>query len=333
LNSDYPDLKVIVVDDGSTDDTSDNVRAEFGQDPRVTLICKQNGGKSTALNLGISKADTEILVCLDADTMFAKDTISHLVPHFADPKVGAVAGNVKVGNRTNPLTIWQSLEYITTQNFDRRAYAMMNSVSVVPGAVGAWRKSAILEAGSYGSDTLAEDTDLTYRIRLLGYHIHTENRALAYTEAPDTVQTLAKQRFRWAFGTLQSLWKHRRAMFNPRHGWFGMFVMPATWVFSIVFQAISPIVDIMIIVALFNQGFVQVFSYYAAFFVLDFIGASIAIRLDSEDERQLVWLFWQRFFYRQFMCFVVLKALFTALRGSIVGWGKLHRRGTVTAPT
>lgn len=329
LDSDYPELHIIVVDDGSTDNTASVVEESFSSDPRVTFIRKENGGKSSALNLGISRSETEIIVCLDADTIFARDTISRLVPHFADPKVGAVAGNVKVGNRNNMLTIWQSVEYITSQNFDRRAYAILNSVAVVPGAVGAWRRSAVLEAGGYETDTLAEDTDLTFRIRLLGYHVDTENSALGYTEAPDTVSSLAKQRFRWAFGTLQSLWKHRRAMLRREHGAFGMFVIPAMWIYNIGFQAFSPVVDIVVLLSILHGDYAAVLTYYAAFFVVDFLGSFVAIKLDGEDTRQLSWLFWQRFFYRQFMYYVILKSLIYALKGGVVGWGKLQRKATV----
>lgn len=330
LDSDYENLHVLVIDDGSLDKTAEVVKEQFSGNPRVTFVTKENGGKSSALNLGLSMSDAEIVICLDADTVFADDTISHLVSHFEDPKVGAVAGNVKVGNRMNPLTIWQSVEYITSQNFDRRAYAALNSVSVVPGAVGAWRKSAIIKAGGYDTDTLAEDTDLTFRIKLLGYHVRTENEAVAYTEAPDTIHALYKQRFRWAFGTLQSLWKHRKTMFDKKHGAFSMFVMPAMWIYSILFQAFSPIVDILVILSLFNREFMAVFTYYAAFFVIEFFGSLLAIKLDDEDPKQLAWLFWQRFFYRQFMYYVILKSIMAALRGGIVGWGKLQRKATVS---
>jgi len=348
LGSDYADLRVIVVDDGSVDGTAKIVKKAFGSEKRLTFVAKENGGKSSALNMGISMAETEVIICLDADTIFAKDTISRLVPHLADPKVGAVAGNVKVGNRTNPLTIWQSLEYITTQNFDRRAYAELNSVSVVPGAVGAWRRSAILEVGGYYADTLAEDTDLTFRIRLAGYHVRTENSAIAYTEAPDNLRDLAKQRFRWAFGTLQSLWKHRRMMFKRDHGAFSTLVMPAMWIYSIFFQAFSPVVDLVVILSL-RAAYVAsqpqngqpgqpgqpgqynpILIYYAAFFVLDFLGSFLAVKLDEEDLTQLAWLFWQRFFYRQFMYYVILKSIKAALKGKLLGWGRLQRKDTVT---
>ena len=329
LDGDYPNVRVIMVDDGSTDGTYAAVHKVFGSNPNVMLIRKENGGKASALNLGIASAETEVVVCVDADTLFARDTISKMVRHFCDPNVGAVAGNVKVGNRQNPLTVWQSLEYITSQNFDRRAYAALNAVTVVPGAVGAWRKSVVEEVGGYDTDTLAEDTDVTFKIRLLGYGIVAENDALAFTEAPDSVHALAKQRFRWSFGTLQCLWKHRSAMFKPKNGAFGMLVMPAMWVYNIFLQAFSPIIDIAVVLALLGHGLLMVSVYYAAFFVIDFLGSALALALDHEDFKQLIWLFWQRFFYRQFMYYVIIKSLLAALRGGTVGWGKLNRKDSV----
>jgi cellulose synthase/poly-beta-1,6-N-acetylglucosamine synthase-like glycosyltransferase len=352
LANDYPDLDVIVVDDGSTDNTAAIVGERFKDERRVHLFSKKNGGKSTALNFGISKSDTDFIVSLDADTIFASDTIRLLMRHFVDPSVGAVAGNVKVGNRNNPLTIWQSVEYITSQNFDRRAYALMNSVSVVPGAVGVWRKSAIIDCGGYNTDTLAEDTDLTFKVRLKGYKIVTENEALAFTEAPDTVRALAGQRFRWAFGTLQCLWKYRYLLFRRKYGAFSMFVMPSMWLFSVLFQVFAPMVDLTVIFQLihlavllhqrlaptadidtiisFHRHLVLVLRYYGAFFVLDLMSGLLAFGLDKENPWQLIWLFWQRFFYRQFMYYIIIKSIVMACKGGLVGWGKLQRKGTVS---
>jgi len=332
LANDYPDLHVVVVDDGSSDDTFAVLQGRFADNPRVTVVHKENGGKSTALNAAFALATTEIVVCMDADTIFARDTVRRLVQPFADLRVGAVAGNVKVGNRVNLLALWQSLEYITSQNFDRQAFAALGSVAVVPGAVGAWRKAAVDAAGGFESNTLAEDTDLTFKIRLMGYLTLCANTALAYTEVPDTVSTLAKQRFRWAFGILQALWKHRRSLFDSRYGAFSLLVMPSMWVFNIFLQALAPIVDLTILFSIFNGQFLAVLYYTAAFFVLDFIASFVAIRLDEEDPKQVFWLFWQRFFYREFLYYIIIRALLAALQGGIVGWGKLQRKATVSMP-
>jgi cellulose synthase/poly-beta-1,6-N-acetylglucosamine synthase-like glycosyltransferase/peptidoglycan/xylan/chitin deacetylase (PgdA/CDA1 family)/spore germination protein YaaH len=339
LDSDYPDLDIVVVDDGSKDDTAGVVRQTYGAHPRVSILTKPNGGKASALNLGIKECRGEIIVSLDADTMFAPDTVAKLVRHFADPAIGAVSGNVKVGNRSNPLTIWQAVEYITSQNFDRRAFDLLNCITVVPGAVGAWRKDAVVLAGLYSSQTLAEDTDLTFKVRRLGYRIVTDNAALAYTEAPDTIRDLAKQRFRWAFGTLQCLWKHRTVLFNPRYGAFGLVALPSLWVFQIGFQAIAPIVDFAIAWSLIYGTFitpianhrdvVTLLGYWAVFSTVELAGAWLAFRLDREDKRLLAWLPLQRFVYRQLMYYVIVKSLVVAVRGSLVGWGKFERKGTV----
>jgi cellulose synthase/poly-beta-1,6-N-acetylglucosamine synthase-like glycosyltransferase/peptidoglycan/xylan/chitin deacetylase (PgdA/CDA1 family)/spore germination protein YaaH len=331
LGSDYDDVEIIVVDDGSIDDTSAVVHRAFQHEPRVTLLRKDNGGKAGALNTGLDYARGEIAIGLDADTLFAPNTISLLVRHFHDPRVAAVAGNVKVGNRVNLWTLWQSLEYIASQNFDRRAYAALNCITVVPGAIGAWRRSVILEAGGYLADTLAEDTDLTLRVRRLGYVLKTENDALAYTEAPDNVRALAKQRFRWAFGTLQCLWKHRKVLFRRKYGALGFVALPTLWLFQMVFQAVSPVVDLMILVAIWSGNFPTVLFYYGLFFFVDLIGAAMAVWLDDEDWRLLLWMFWQRFVYRQVMYYVIFRSVMAAFRGHHVGWGKLQRKGTATA--
>jgi len=345
----YEPLDIVVVDDGSKDDTSGEVLRDFGGNPKVRLLRQENGGKASALNRGIAEATGEIIIALDADTIFNRRTTANLVRHFANQEVGSVAGNVKVGNRINPLTYWQSIEYVTSQNLDRRAYAVVNSVSVVPGAVGAWRREAIVEAGGYTTDTMAEDMDLTWRIRRAGWRIETDSDAVGYTEAPDSFAALFRQRFRWAFGTLQCLWKHRGAV--GRYGWFGSVMLPSLWLFQILFQALSPLIDLQILwtvskvvgtwwwhgtqmldwqplpqalTALYTIGFM-----YAFFFVVELIGSAVAFKLDREDGRVLIWLFWQRFLYRQLMYAVLLKSLKTAISGIRAVWGKLDRKGTV----
>jgi cellulose synthase/poly-beta-1,6-N-acetylglucosamine synthase-like glycosyltransferase/peptidoglycan/xylan/chitin deacetylase (PgdA/CDA1 family) len=343
-------LEVIVVDDGSKDGTSEEVRAHFADEPRVQLLRQANAGKAAALNRAIERSRGEILICLDADTLFTRDTIALLVRHFSSPKVGAVAGNVKVGNRVNVWTRWQALEYITSQNLDRRAYALLNAITVVPGAVGAWRREAVVATGGFRNDTLAEDMDLTWRIRRAGWRIENETRALGFTEAPDSLVTLFRQRYRWTFGTLQCLWKHRGAL--GRYGAFGSLALPTLWVFQILFQILSPIIDLEIawtlwrvassylsqalltqdwqplpqaVEALSTVGFLYLF-----FFLLELLGASVAVGLEREKKRLLWWLFWQRFIYRQVMYAVAWRALRTAVEGRHASWGKLERKGTAT---
>ena len=163
---------------------------------------------------------------------------------FSDETIGAVAGNAKVGNRINLLTRWQALEYITAQNLERRALGALDCITVVPGAVGAWRRSALVKLGGFPTDTLAEDQDLTIAIQKAGYRAIFDADAVAWTEAPDTVAGLAKQRFRWSFGTLQCLWKHAEVTLRPRSGALGLVALPQAWLFQIVLGLISPFVDL-----------------------------------------------------------------------------------------
>ncbi len=326
LRSQYQDLEVIVVDDGSQDATYAVVSTAFAGEPRVHAIRKENGGKASALNLGMAHATGEVIVALDADTLFAEDAIPRLVRHFQDHRVGAVSGNVRVGNIHNLFTRWQALEYITSQNFERRAHDLLNCITVVPGAIGAWRLEAIRQVGGYSSDTLAEDTDLTWKIRRAGWRILNDSSALAYTEAPDTLRNLSRQRFRWAFGTLQNLVKHRDALF--RHGAFGWIALPSLWLYQILFPAISPIMDIAVVWALAAGNVGQVLPYYLLMVGVEFLGAAIALWLDRGRWSLLPWLFFQRFLYRQLMYYVILKSLVAAVRGGAVGWNKFERRGT-----
>ncbi len=345
LASTHQKLDVIVIDDGSTDGTSEAVRGAFGGEPRVKLITARNGGKARATNLGLQRAAGDIVVVLDADTQFEPKTISRLVRWFADPKIGAVAGNAKVGNRINMLTRWQALEYITAQNLERRALATLGCITVVPGAVGAWRREAIVNLGGFPVDTLAEDQDLTIQVQREGGKVVFDASAIAWTEAPDTVAGLAKQRFRWAFGTLQCMWKHRRMSLNPRYGALGLVALPQVWLFQIALALVSPLVDLALIVQIvrtltdylqhgeqFNsENLLITASYYAAFVAVDLTAAVIAFLLERKEKRSLLWwLVLQRFGYRQIMYYVVVKSVIKAVQGRLVGWGKLERKATVS---
>jgi cellulose synthase/poly-beta-1,6-N-acetylglucosamine synthase-like glycosyltransferase/peptidoglycan/xylan/chitin deacetylase (PgdA/CDA1 family) len=346
LASTYPCLDILVIDDGSTDGTAAAVRATFGGDPRVRLITKPNGGKAEALNVGFAATDARIVVALDADTLFQPRTIEMLVRRFDDPAVGAVAGNAKVGNRINLLTRWQALEYITSQNLDRRAFDKLQCIPVVPGAVGAWRRDVVLALGGFGGDTLAEDADLTLRVIRAGYRVEYEDQAVALTEAPETVGAFLKQRFRWMFGTLQSVWKHRDSLFRFKTGTIGFVALPNVLVFQILFPLISPIADLTMLVSLVEMamralgqsadpvghGFAGVLACYLLFLAADYLSAASAFLHEPREQKSLLlWLFLQRFFYRQLIYYVAIKSMLTALRGSMVGWNKLDR--TATVPT
>jgi cellulose synthase/poly-beta-1,6-N-acetylglucosamine synthase-like glycosyltransferase/peptidoglycan/xylan/chitin deacetylase (PgdA/CDA1 family) len=344
LASDYPNLEVIVIDDGSTDGTSDRVREHFADDLRVTLLAVPNGGKAKALNYGLRHARGSVVVALDADTHFASDSISKLVRWFADPEVGAVAGNAKVGNRINVITRWQALEYITSQNLERRELAALGCITVVPGAIGAWRREALERLGGFPSDTLAEDQDLTISMLRAGYKVLYDSTAIGWTEAPETLRDLAKQRFRWAFGTLQCLWKHRSVTLRPRHGMLGLVALPQTWLFQFLLSLLAPLVDVALIwqLAMSTYDVLQhpdqfdgdtlrkVLIYYLAFLFIDLTSAAIALAMERKEKWSLApGLVLQRFGYRQLMYYVVFKAVLAASLGPLVGWDKLERKSTV----
>ena len=344
LASPGEDFEIIVIDDGSKDGTGDRVREAFADNPRVRLIQIANSGKAHAANVGLRAARGEVIVALDADTQFAPGTIRKLTRWFADPDVGAVAGNAKVGNRINLITRWQALEYITAQNLERRALAALGCVTVVPGAVGAWRGTVLRALGGFPADTLAEDQDLTIAVQRIGYKVRFDTEAVAYTEAPETVRNLLKQRFRWAFGTLQCLWKHSDMTGNPAYRAMGLIALPQVWMFQILLSLLAPLIDLMLVAQILSTGldYLQhgsqldtsdvgtTLTYYAAFMAVDLLACLIAFRFEkAEDWRLLLWLPLQRFGYRQLMYWVVLRSVVTALKGTVVGWGKVERTASV----
>src|SRR5262249_25946470 len=232
-------------DDGSRDRTSEIVEARFAHDPRVRLLRQPNQGKSAALNRAVAEARGEILLTIDADTQIDATTMWKLVRHFADADVAGVAGNTKVANRARWLTRWQALEYISGQNLEKRAFDLLNCITVVPGALGAWRTDVIRSAGGFSRHTVAEDTDLTLTIRRNGWRILFDGEAVARTIAPETSGALVRQRFRWTFGTLQALWKHRDAFGRERYGTLGRVALPHILLFQIVLPLFCPVVDLL----------------------------------------------------------------------------------------
>ena len=345
LASEDVQLEVIVIDDGSKDRTSEIVERTFGKDPRVHLIKLENGGKARALNHGLAVAKSEIVIALDADTQFEPRTIARLARWLAaDERLAAVAGNAKVGNRINVVTKWQALEYITAQNLERRALARLGAMTVVPGAVGAWRKQAILDVGGYPPETLAEDQDLTIAVQRKGWTVAYDQGAVAWTEAPQSFRQLARQRFRWAFGTIQCVWKHKRVMADGRPRGLAFVGLPQTITFQLLFALISPIIDLALILNIFwtitsihEHGYTamkgdlqHVALFWILFAAIDLTAGLVAFALERrENWKLMLWLIPQRFGYRQVMYYVVIKAVVQALRGPRVGWSSIARSGKV----
>lgn len=342
LQSTYPIAQVIVIDDGSTDDTAQVVSDHFGSDPRVRLIRQNNQGKAEALNNGIQHIDTPVFVAIDADTIIAPEAVGELVKHFNDDEVGAVAGNVKVGNRRNLITRLQAIEYISAQNLDRRAYEVLNGIMVVPGSIGAWRTEAVIAAGGYTTQTLVEDADLTVSVIRSDFKVVFEPAALAYTEAPETIRQWMRQRLRWHFGMLQIAWKHKGAFFERRA--VGLVSIPDLFLFGAVFSLFAPIADLVMIfnlfalVDLFNDdsraalqsSSILVAIGYVAYLLSDLVLATIAFGLEpKEDKRLLPWVLTQRFFYRQIYWMVALRSLARAITGRFTGWRKITRTSSI----
>ncbi|HET9418709.1 MAG TPA: glycosyltransferase, partial [Chthoniobacterales bacterium] len=332
LETDYRgDLEVIVVDDGSGDGTAAKVEQIAHADARVRLFQQENRGKARALQRAIAAARHGIIVFVDADTRFQRDTLRLLLAPFADQQIGAVSGHAKVGNLRKFIARCQSLEYTCGFNLDRRAYNRWNCITVVPGAVSAIRKRAIMGAGGLSLQTLAEDTDLTLSLHKNRQRIVYVPNAIAWTEAPETVRTLARQRFRWAYGTLQCLWKHREMVFNRNYGALGWLSLPSIWFFQIMLVAVTPIVDLLLLGSLPFGAWRAVMPFVVTFLAMDLVLATLACVLEREPVLHAWRILPMRLIYRPMLSYCIWKAILRALKGVWVSWGKLERTASVPA--
>ncbi len=336
LKCDYPNFNIIFIDDGSKDSTWNIVSQEFKQHPIIKTFTKPNGGKASALNFGIEQTNAPYVVCIDADTKLAPNAVSLMMKHFlmqtleaGSKEVGAVAGVVKVGNEVNMLTKWQSIEYITSQNFDRKGFAYANAITVVPGAIGAFKRLAIQQAGGFTIDTLAEDCDLTIRILRADYLVTNEPKALAFTEAPESIKQFLKQRYRWSFGVMQTFWKHRDGLFSNHPKSLGWIALPDILIFKYIVPFFSPIADVLMIFGLFTDNAGKILWYYLLFTLVDTTIAAISFLFEKEKLAKLVWLIPQRIIYRWLMLYVLYKSMKRALKGELQHWGVLKRTGNV----
>ncbi|WP_279330091.1 glycosyltransferase [Streptomyces sp. OS603R] len=330
MASDHP-IEVLVIDDGSTDGTARIVEA-MGL-PNVRVIRQLNAGKPAALNRGLANARHDIVVMMDGDTVFEPSTVRELVQPFGDPRVGAVAGNAKVGNKDSLIGAWQHIEYVMGFNLDRRMYDILRCMPTIPGAVGAFRKSALEPIGGMSDDTLAEDTDVTMALHRAGWRVVYAENARAWTEAPETVQQLWSQRYRWSYGTMQAIWKHRRALVDRGpSGRFGRVGLPFVSLFMIVAPLLAPLIDVFLLYGLVFGPTQQTILAWLGVLAIQAVCAAYAFRLDKERMTHLISLPLQQILYRQLMYVVLLQSWITALTGGRLRWQKLRRTGVVGAP-
>ena len=331
--SDYPDFEVVVVDDGSTDGTADIVEGLALE--RVRLVRKRNGGKASALNAGIAASSAPVVVMVDGDTVFEPEALRRLVQPLGDPTVGAVSGNTKVGNRGGILGRWQHIEYVTGFNLDRRMYEVLQCTPTVPGAIGAFRRDALEEVGGVPGDTLAEDTDLTLAIGLTGRRVVYAETARAWTEAPSSLGDLWRQRYRWSYGTMQAVWKHKRALLtrDPRERRIGRLALPYMILFQILLPIVAPLIDLFALYGLLFSNAVPVLAFWFGFNALQLLLATFAFRMDNESLRPLWALPLQQFVYRQLMYVVIIESTVSALVGARAHWRHLTRTGQIEVKT
>jgi cellulose synthase/poly-beta-1,6-N-acetylglucosamine synthase-like glycosyltransferase/peptidoglycan/xylan/chitin deacetylase (PgdA/CDA1 family) len=325
--SEYPDLEVIVVDDGSEDGTG--ALAEGLGLERVRVLREPNRGKALALNRGIEHARHDLIVTVDADTIFEPETVRRLVAPFRDPEVGAASGNTKVGNRRGMLGRWQHIEYVMGFNLDRRLYDILRCMPTIPGAIGAFRRAALDDIGNMSDATLAEDTDATLAVGRAGWRVVYVEDARAWTEAPASLRTLWHQRYRWSYGTMQAVWKHKSALWRRGEGRVGRVGIPYLVLFQIALPSFAPLVDVFALYGILFLNPIVVIAYWGGFNALQMLLALYAFRLDGESPRVLWAMPFQQLVYRQLMYLVVIESVLSALLGLRLRWHRLERTGDV----
>jgi peptidoglycan-N-acetylglucosamine deacetylase len=327
LNQSYKNIEILIVNDGSTDNTEEVAKNLSLMDDRIKLFNKTNGGKAGALNYGIDKSRGSVIVSMDADSIFLENTVERLVYSFTDDRIGGVSGNVKVGNRKSFIGRQQAIEYITGLNLQRRTFAQLGCPQVISGAIGAFRREALIEIGGYSEDTIVEDMDITISLIKAGYSVEFNGDAIAYTEAPESIRSFYKQRLRWTFGGFQVLKKHSNMLFNHKYGTMGMIGLP----YFLLFPWMDVIISILFILAIINaivmQSFIALLIFFAGMAIIQGILLYLALSMDKESKAFLLLSGWDSLWYNHLIGFITLAAGIKFLFRKNISWNKLDRIG------
>ncbi len=334
LHIDYPNYEIIIINDGSSDKTAEVAETLVGYQRgrsslvKVSLINKANSGKAKSLNAGIQYSQAQFVLCMDGDSQLSSNCLKMGMKHFIDPAVGAVAGNVKVQNRKRMLTDLQALEYLEGLNMARSAQGFVKMVNIIPGPMGIFRKTALRDAGFYSSDTFAEDADVTLKILAKGWKIEYEPNAIAFTEAPETIHQLLKQRYRWTRGILQAIRKHKKHIYNPTINFNNTIILWSMFYESLVWPAMNIFVNLFFIaVALFYEKSIFIFLWWVGIAILDVMAAVYCIAAEKEDFRLVPYAIVYRMVFILLIDITKAMATVEEFLGIQMTWGKLERKG------
>ncbi|WP_029284499.1 glycosyltransferase [Pedobacter sp. R20-19] len=328
LNIDYENYSVTIIDDGSTDDSLQLVNSRFGDNTHIKILNQQNKGKALALNNAISLSDKDIVICIDADTQVESNVIKKILPYFHNQEVAAVAGQIEVGNKRNLITYLQYVEYITTPNYERHVFQYVNGILVIPGAIGAFRRSVLVKLGGYSNDTLTEDNEMTLRLLCKNHIIRNAYDVKGYTEAPENIQAFIKQRVRWKVGSMQVLYKYSSTIFNVKNKLFGYLVIPYLIMFSFILPIITPIADYIFVYAMLTPDQSDLLYYYFAFILFDSIICSI-ILIKNKTSKEVIYIVPQRLMLRQLILITYIIIIYKIISRDLFKWENSVRFGNV----
>ncbi len=330
LELDYPNYEILVIDDGSTDDTYEKALAVASESKtvQVRVITKRNGGKAEALNTGMSQAHGEFILNMDGDSKMSSNVLRACIRHFDDPRIGAVAGNVKVINRENIWANIQALEYVEGLAMARKAQSFMRAVNIIPGPLGMFRKSVLQEVGGYDHDTFAEDCDLTLKLLVRGWHIAYEPTAVAWVETPSRLLDLLKQRYRWTRGILQATSKHSAALWQPRKAGINCFILWYMLFEGIMWPFSTVLGNLFFAYVGLQYGLaILLFYWWLQLTALDIIAAAYCVIIEDEDPKLIYYSIMFRLFYINIIDISKVFATIEEWRGNTMTWGKLDREG------